>query len=173
MQRAERNDEFNLASRRNRRAHTAPMAVGYQLLHLVNELSLRAIVIADDVGVPLAHAGDRDLSAMLADSAMWSGFASTSVDDMTLARIQQRYPDIELEHVASGTLGGTTVLAVGTHATSRTAIGRALEGIARICAATADTGPVFLAPKDCTSSPQRAPAADRENGVLWAIGACR
>ncbi len=151
------------------------MAVGYQLLHLVEQLSLRAIVIADDVGIALAHAGDRDLSGMLADSAMWSEFASTSIDDMTLVQIQQRYPDIELEHVASGSLGteGTTVLAVGTHTTSRAAIRRALDGIARICATTTDSGPVFLAPEDCAASPPSAPATARENGVLWAIGACR
>lgn len=175
MQGAELYYDVLTASRRHRRAHTAPMAIGYQLLHLVEQFSLRAIVIADDVGVALAHAGDHDLSAMLAHSAMWTGFASTSVDDMTLARIQERYPDVELEHVASGSLGAgaTTVLAVGTHATSRAAIRRALDAIARICAATVDTGPAFLAPEDSVPSVPMAPATDRENGVRWAIGACR
>ncbi len=175
MRRAEAYYDVLTASRRQRRAHTAPMAIGYQLLHLVEQLSLRAIVVADDVGLALAHAGDRNLSAMLADSGMWAGFASTSVDDMTLARIQQRYPDVELEHVASGSLGAgaTTVLAVGTPATSRTAVRRALAGITRICAATTETGPVFLDPEDCTATPPSAPAPDREHGVRWAIGACR
>ena len=175
MHRVELDLETSSARRRQRRAHTAPMAVGYQLLHLVRQLSLRAIVVADDVGVALAHAGDHDLSAMLADSAMWSGFATTSVDEMTLVRIQQRYPDIELEHVASGSLGAgaTTVLAVGTQATSRAAVRRAVDGIERICSTTGDTGPIFLHPAVCIADMPTGPVKVREHGVRWAIGACR
>lgn len=175
MRRAERHDDLTQHSRRTRRAHTAPMAVGYQLLHLVEQLSLRAIVVADDVGVVLARAGDRELSAMLADSAMWAGFASTSIDEMTLVRIQHRFPDVEIEHVASEPLGtgGVIVLAVGTLETSRSAVRRAVEGIARICATT-NAGPMFLAPETCANvnATVERPVS-RENGVLWAIGGCR
>ena len=132
--------------RRRRRAQTAPMAVGYQLMHLVEQNALRAIVIADDVGMPLAHAGDAELSVLLAESAMWSGFATAAIDEMTLERIQQRYPEIDVGDVASQALGraGVQVLAIGAEGTAVDAVRHAREGIARICGTTVD-GADFLA----------------------------
>jgi hypothetical protein len=148
------------------------MAVGYQLLHLVEELSLRALVVADDVGISLAHAGDADLCKLLADSAMWSGFSATTVDDITLARIQQRFPDVESDHVASITIGGgaVSVWGVGSSTAPRDAVRHAAEGIARICAGEANVGPVFLEPKSCAPAPAPAPVVTREHGVRWLIG---
>jgi len=163
--------EESTSCRRRRRAHTAPMAVGYQLLNLVEEQTLRAIVIADDVGIPLAYAGDPALSALLAESAMWAEFAMTSVDDVTLPRIQHVYPDIESHHVAAQSIGrdGVQVLAVGTEEAPREAVSHAREGIARICG-DANVGPEFLDAESCESGPVPAPVVEREHGVRWLIG---
>lgn len=158
--------------RRQRRALTAPMAVGYQLLHLMEELGLRAIVVADDLGRPLVQAGDRAITSILADTAMWSAYATHGVDALMVRRLRTWYPDILPTHVAAMPLGiaGATVLAVGTHATSRDAVDRAREGIARICRATAGIGPqLFDDAPAAKRAPTSPPAPWREDGVLWLV----
>jgi|GEM_PF-4446144 len=167
--------------RRQRRATTAPMAVGYQLLHLTRELPVGAIVVADDFGHPLAHAGDPELATILAESAMWSPFVADSgdaVDDLTLRRIQARYPEVEGRHVASLEIEtpdarGARVLAIGDEAIN--AVKRAVAGIARITSGTADNdnaGPAFFdpaAPMPTKVQGPMSPASLREVGVRWVI----
>ncbi len=159
-------------SRRRRRAHTAPMAVGYQLLHLTEQLGLEAIVVADDVGHVLAYAGNRHMASLLADSVMWRAFSTQAIDDLTLARIRQHYPYVDLEHVACESVGtaGVCIVAVSPSWACRAAVERARVGIERICASTDGTGPAFLDPAACVSPPVQQPSAPREHGVRWAIG---
>ncbi len=175
----------SLLCRRQRRAATAPMAVGYQLLHLIGELPVGAIVVADDFGHPLAHAGDAELATILAESVMWSPFCdqdnagASGVDELTLRRIQARYPEVEGRHVVSFAIDtadarGARVVAVGDAA--RAAVTRATVGIARICAEAANdnTRVSFFDPS--APVPERlsgpvTPASDKEVGVRWVIGA--
>jgi hypothetical protein len=159
------------ACRRRRRADSAPVAVGHQLLHLQRERDLRAIVLADDVGVPLAQAGDASLSALLAESAMWSDFACSSVDPMTLERIQQRYPDIDSSHVAATPIGGAGVqiLAIGAGDYASQAGRRAHAGISRICTRT-DDGSAFLRDVAPAKAPRIADPRERAHSVRWLLG---
>ena len=157
------------------------MAVGYQLLHLLRELPVGAIVVADDFGHPLAHAGDPELATILAESAMWSPFVEEKgdcVDELTLRRIQSRYPEVEGRHVASRPIEtddarGARVIAVGDEAVA--AVDRAIAGIARITSGDAsndNTSPKFFDPTAPMPTSVRgpvSPACMREVGVRWVI----
>jgi len=67
--------------RRQRRAESGPKAVRYQLQKVAEGLSLDAIVLADDLGRVLAHAGSTQLSQMLASAAI-----ITTIGDLDRAR---------------------------------------------------------------------------------------
>jgi|GEM_PF-4081930 len=69
--------------RRRNRSSLHREAVGHQLNHVAETLQLDAIVLADDLGRPLAHAGDPQLASMLAELALWSAPAADELDEAT------------------------------------------------------------------------------------------
>jgi hypothetical protein len=149
--------------RRRRRAADAEAAVLLQLEHVRAELALDAMVLADELGLPLAAAGDAELAGVLADAAMWAAFADAAADALTLARLRELRSEIEPEHIARFAVSlvpgvDAHLLAVGASPARRAAVERAAAGIERIVgrARPPALGAVPLAP--------------REHGVRWVIG---
>ena len=127
-----------VSCRRRNRSLLHREAVGHQLSHVAETLSLDAIVLADDLGRPLAHAGDAELSGLLAESAMWTMPDDDSLDEATMARIRVLYPDLENRHFVTRPIAlngefGTRVIAAGKSFARRIGVDQAALGIERIC----------------------------------------
>ncbi len=87
--------------RRTNRGTTPSEAVSLQLRHVANVLNLDAIVLADEMGSRVAHAGDPRAARLLAEGAMFSAYGSSSIDDVTLESLQQHYPGVRSYHIVS------------------------------------------------------------------------
>lgn len=159
--------------RRRNRSSLHREAVGHQLNHVAETLQLDAIVLADDLGRPLAHAGDPQLASMLAELALWSAPAADELDEATLTRIRALYPDLENRHVVAKRIAltgarGTRVIAAGRSFARGIGVDQAVNGIRRICedagqdvfAQIRSTAPAY------TGVPRQ---RRREGGVRWLI----
>ena len=140
--------------RRQRRSESADEAIEYQLLHLAEALKLNAIVLADDLGYPIAYAGDSRLADLLGQSSMWTAPSAQdqvvdeplwfwpkdepAIDPMVLDQIKARYPEAREWEVATGDveLPGVEyqcrVVAIGKQTDNGKVIGQAARGIQRI-----------------------------------------
>lgn len=159
--------------RRRNRSSLHREAVAHQLSHVAATLGLDAIVLADDLGRPLAHAGDPQLASLMAELALWSEPGADALDESTLARIGALYPDLEHRHVVARRIAltgacGARVIAAGKSFARGIGVDQAVSGIRRICE---DADPSVFA----TARPT-APAYSgvshqrrRERGVRWLI----
>jgi len=59
--------------RRTRRSEQPGLALQYQIEHALREAGLKALVLADDEGLPVAAAGDPEVYSELAAVAPWAG----------------------------------------------------------------------------------------------------
>ena len=125
--------------RRRRRGRTAQEALTYQLLHVAEVLGLDAIVIADELGMPVAQAGDPEVSNILANSAMWAQFTNDDIDDISFEALSGQMPEVQKFHVVSIPINlphveGTSRLLLVGHSDGRSAgAEHAARGIGRIC----------------------------------------
>ena len=122
-------------NRRRRRAKSGPIAVELQLRQVAEGLALDAIVLADDLGRVLAHAGSLELSRVLANSAMW---APEGVDGFTIEHARHRCPNLEPDDVVAESVDvpgadGAKLIAAGKSFALRTGVDHAIDGIKRIC----------------------------------------
>ena len=122
--------------RRRRRAKTPTEAMTFQLRHVADILSLDAIVLADDLGMPIASAGDPAITRMLADSAMWSAFSEDAVDEVSLETLRESRPDVEREHLSCRTVSiesqKFSLLACGRSTGRHIGMEHAATGVERI-----------------------------------------
>jgi len=152
--------------------------VRYQLQQVAEGLSLDAIVLADDLGRVLAHAGNPRLSHLLADAAMWS---MEGLDEFTVERVQHNYPDIErndlvAENIVVPGADGTRIIAAGKSFALRVGVEHAIAGIRRICTTWQECAPTW--PKEAANdetgpdaAEQNEAARDHGAGVRWALSA--
>lgn len=64
---------YPTVERRTRRSDQPGLALQYQIEHALRKASLKALVLADDEGLPVAVAGDPSICAELAAVAPWAG----------------------------------------------------------------------------------------------------
>jgi len=124
--------------RRRNRSSLHRLAVAHQLAHVAETLSLDAIVLADDLGRPLAHAGNPELSSLLAEMAMWSMPSEDELDESTLRRVRALYPDLESRHFVARRIYlngaiGTRIIAAGKSLARQVGVDQAVRGVERIC----------------------------------------
>ena len=125
-------------ARRQRRSAYVPHAVMFQLQHVLEVLELEAIVLADDLGLPVAKAGNEDLAELLADSAMWTDRHGPMIDTATREELQRRYPRFRDYEVASrvidlpGPSSFFRLTAIGRSCVRYTGLEHAERGIRRI-----------------------------------------
>ena len=128
-----------MKERRNHRGTTPAEAVSLQLRHVAEVLELDAIVLADEMGSRVAHAGDATAARMLADGAMFSAYGKDSIDEITLESLKERYPGVRSYHVVShrlqisGQNESFMVFALGRSAGRAVGLQHAVQGITRIC----------------------------------------
>ena len=155
--------------RRARRAEVPRQAMRYQLLQIVEELGLEAMVLADDLGRLLVQAGDPALGQVLAESAMWFEFAEGGeADELTVRRLQQLRPELQQRHVVARPVavevgGAAHVIGVGASELRVGGVERAARGIARICDVPQ---PVVTA---AVVAAQAQAGQRRQSGVRWLI----
>lgn len=160
--------------RRRQRSSHQREAIAHQLTHVAQTLALDAIVLADDLGRPLAHAGNAELSALLAEMALWADPGdAAALDEGTMLRVRAAYPELEKHHIVADSVevpgaAGTRVIAAGRSFARRIGVEHAIGGIERICGTK--TRPVFetastTAPSYCGVPRQRR----RERGVRWLL----
>lgn len=126
--------------RRNHRSAYVPHALRLQLEHVARVLELRAIALTDDLGLPLAVAGDAALSQLLADAVLWSrDDRDEPFDPHALELIQAHDPRLSDLDVASMPLQvgeqELHLVAVGTSRARYIGLEHAAQGIQRIMAA--------------------------------------
>ena len=126
------------ADRRKRRSEDPVEAVDLQLEAAARDLQLEALVLADDVGRPLAQAGERSVTDVLASLAMWAEFNGGRVDELTLATLRTYDPTVDPGHVATHevSVGGGAerlrLVALGRSLVRSMQLSRAASGVARI-----------------------------------------
>ncbi len=114
------------------------MAMDFQLKAVAARLGLKAIVLADDMGSPLAYAGDPGLAGILAQASMWTEARANGVDWMTRRWIEVVEPSVRDSQIFSALIprrGSTDywrVLAIGQTPETTDAVHRAIDGIERI-----------------------------------------
>jgi len=129
------------AERRLRRSTDRDEALGLQIAHVMDILGYDAIVLADDLGFPVAQAGDPELADLLAQSAMWTDRHGPAVDGFVYNQVKQRYPDYEQHDVVSAVLdlpgmpSFCRVTAAGHSTVRSVGVQHAVDGIRRIWAA--------------------------------------
>ena len=131
--------------RRKRRSVNAKEAIAHQLDYVVKALELDAMVLADELGFPIAWAGDPDLAALLADAAMWTGPQERTLDAMTLEHIQTRFPHVQTHEIffksvrVPGQQDECKLIATGRSAVRGVGVEHASDGIKRIASISAQT----------------------------------
>ncbi len=124
--------------RRRRRSEVPHLAMDFQLKAVAARLGLKAIVLADDMGSPLAYAGDPGLAGILAQASMWTEARANGVDWMTRRWIEVVEPSVRDSQIFSALIprrGSTDywrVLAIGQTPETTDAVHRAVDGIERI-----------------------------------------
>jgi hypothetical protein len=78
--------------RRGHRSEDRREAMRMQLDYVCEALSLDAIVLADDLGTPIAASGDSELASLLAVASMWTSPDDASLDPVTLELIRSTFP---------------------------------------------------------------------------------
>ncbi|MEL6177488.1 MAG: hypothetical protein AAFS10_00975 [Myxococcota bacterium] len=123
--------------RSTNRSNLAPEAMRLQLERVADVLELDVIVLADELGYPIAQAGDSELAKALANAAMWSP-GSNDVDPLVWRHVTQLAPHLEPSNVVSCTLrlaGMTTdcqLLAIGRSKARTVGLLYAASGLDRI-----------------------------------------
>lgn len=124
--------------RRQRRSAYVPHAVRFQLQHILEVLDLEAIVLADDLGFPIARAGNAELAELLAGAAMWTDRHGPTVDDTTEDELRRRFPRFRDYEIASrvidlpGPSSFFRLTAIGHSCARHTGLEHAERGIRRI-----------------------------------------
>jgi len=110
-----------------------------QLDYVREALSLDALVLADDLGTPIASSGDTELASLLAVASMWTSPEDESMDPITLDLIRSTYPAVRDNEVAwqfiklLGQEGLCRIVATGRSAVRMVGIEHASVGLQRIC----------------------------------------
>ena len=124
--------------RRYRRSEDSCEAMQLQLDYVREALSLDAMVLADDLGTPIASSGDVDLASLLAVASMWTGPEDECLDPITLDLIRSTYPAVRDNEVAwqfvklMGQEGLCRLVATGSSTVRMVGIEHASEGLQRI-----------------------------------------
>ena len=124
--------------RRLRRSEMPHVAMGLQLRFVAERLGLEAIVLADDLGTPLAFAGDPGLSGILAQASMWVGAEGPGLDWYAAAWLEEVDPSITSDDIVSvviprrGSAGHWRVTAIGRDPETPAGVVHAVTGIRRI-----------------------------------------
>ena len=125
-------------ARRQQRSHLPHVAMSLQLRHVADRLNLDAIVLADDLGLPLASSGDLQLTELLAEASMWTSSDSTGVDWYTSAWLEAMALDEHNVTIASRLIPHQNsfwrVTAVGPISVTCDGLEHAVKGIKRIAA---------------------------------------
>ena len=130
---------FNQTSDRRRRRSDIPhVAMRLQLRTVAEHLGLDAIVLADDLGLPLAFAGDPQLSDLLAQASMWTWSQNSPVDWFTRDCVAAVDPSIDEDDFVSIKIprqdqgGFWRVTAIGRRPDTSDGVEHAVTGIERI-----------------------------------------
>ena len=124
--------------RRAERSEDRDHAMQLQLDYVRETLDLDAMVLADDLGLPVISSGDAGLAALLAEAALWAGPNDETLDPMTLDEIRRAYPDVRDNAVAwqfvsvPGLDGLCRVVASGSSTVRFVGIQHASAGLQRI-----------------------------------------
>jgi len=128
--------------RRQQRSHLPHVAMSLQLSHVAARLNLDAIVLADDLGLPLASTGDPELTELLAEASMWTSSDSTGVDWYTSAWLEAMALDQHNVTITSRLIPHQEsywrVTAVGPFAVTSDGLEHAVKGIKRIAALSSE-----------------------------------
>jgi len=126
------------SDRRRRRSDIPHVAMRLQLRSVADRLGLDAIVLADDIGTPLACVGDPEISDLLVEAAMWPSQDDAAVDWFTRAWFEALDPTFEDSDVVSMTIPAPQrdtfwkVIAVGMSPETPGGVEQAVRGIERI-----------------------------------------
>lgn len=124
--------------RRGTRSTDRARAMQLQLDYVRDALELDAMVLADDLGLPVAASGDQELAGLLAEAALWTGPDDETLDPMTLEQIRSHHPGVKDNEVAwqfvdvPGLDGLCRLVATGRSAVRLVGIQHASNGIRRI-----------------------------------------
>jgi hypothetical protein len=124
--------------RRAARSEDRGVAMQMQLDYVRDALELDAMVLADDLGMPVVASGDRQLAERLAEAALWTGPDDEALDPMTLEQIRSDYPWVRDNAVAwqfvdvPGVSGLCRLVATGSSTVRFVGIQHASAGLQRI-----------------------------------------
>ena len=124
--------------RRFRRSDNRFEAMQMQLDYIREALSLDAVVLADDLGTPIASSGNSDLASLLAVASMWTSPDDDRLDPITLELIRSTFPAVQDNEVAwqfmelSGQAGVCRLVATGRSQVRMVGVQHATDGLQRI-----------------------------------------
>lgn len=129
---------FPRIERRARRSNVAGEAIGMQLQYLVELLNLDAILLADDLGLPISYAGNPQLADLLGQNVMWTTPRGPGIDPLSMSEIEMGFPHLVKEEIISHDLAlpgmdsACRVIAAGKSLACGEAVQHAASSIQRI-----------------------------------------